>query len=83
MAKTILLLLEPSSKNWFVLTHLVACDADGRITSTMSLEGMFNVEEQVSQHLIPAGVVAAVEVVGVDHVLLLQLQLLYQPPVNL
>lgn len=83
MAKTILLLLEPSSKNWFVLTHLVACDADGRITSTMSLEGMFNVEERVSQHLIPAGVVAAVEVVGVDHVLLLQLQLLYQPPVNL
>lgn len=83
MAKTILLLLEPSSKNWFVLTHLVACDADGRITSTMSLEGMLNVEERVSQHLIPAGVVAAVEVVGVDHVLLLQLQLLYQPPVNL
>ena len=49
----------------------------------MSLEGMFNVEEQVSQHLIPAGVVAAVEVVGVDHVLLLQLQLLYQPLVIL
>lgn len=49
----------------------------------MSLEGMLNVEERVSQHLIPAGVVAAVEVVGVDHVLLLQLQLLYQPPVNL
>jgi hypothetical protein len=42
----------------------------------MSLEGVFNVQERVSQHLIQAGVVAAAEVVGVEHMLLLQL--LYQ-----